>query len=169
MESKSLFKIKPETALKVYRPVKTQLVPLQAHFPGFCFLIKSSPRIDGFLLIPFPFSQSLYFQNMNWTVRHFPLQHSLTDIFLCVFLLTEATLGFLLYHCYSGVTGTSRPPLTVHGSTPGRAIFPCLRSNGHPDISALCKLTGPAGMKSQGHWDRHWGTELCCLLHPTAT
>lgn len=65
MESKSLFKIKPEVSSKVYRPVKTQLVPLLAHFPGFCLLIKSSPRIFGFLLIPFPFSQSCYSQNMK--------------------------------------------------------------------------------------------------------
>lgn len=29
------------------------------------------------------FSQSLYFQNMTWTAWHFPLQHSVTDTFVC--------------------------------------------------------------------------------------
>lgn len=76
MESKTLLNIKPEESSKVYRPVKTQLVPLLAHFPGFCLLTKSSPRIHGFLLIPFPFSQSLYFQNMNWTVWQPPYRYS---------------------------------------------------------------------------------------------
>lgn len=54
----------------------------------------------------------------------------------------------------------------LHGSTLGRAIATCLRSNGHPDTSAPLHTHRSTGMKSQGHWDRHWGT---ALLHPTGT
>lgn len=168
MEIKSLFEIKPEVSPKVSRPIKTQLVPLLAHSPGFSLLTRSSPRIS-ILLIPFPFFPVTLFPEYEQKLDT-PLFSTLfTDTFLRVLLLTSGTLGFSLYLCYSGGSGTCRPLWHLHGSTLGRAIFPCPRSSGHPTTAAPLHAHSSCWNKSQGHWERHWGTQLCCLLHPTGT
>lgn len=161
MESKSLFKIKPEVSSKVYRPVKTQPLPLLAHFSGFCLLTKSSLTV--FFQFPLLFPR----RSISRT-RGEPLDTSLFSTVLQIHFCVcshgrKLILGFYCITAPVESVAHLGHLWQFHGSTQGEQSSPASGPAGIPTHLHLCKLTGPAGMKSQGHWDRHWGPELCCI------